>query len=49
MVKKAISTMKKRKAGDNLGWTAEWLIEAGDEMIKSLEILYNRIEQKKNT
>ena len=43
MVKKAISIMKKRKAGDNLGWKAEWLIEGGDEMIKSLEILYNRI------
>ena len=39
--------MKKRKAGDKLGWKAEWLIEGGDEMIKSLEILYNRIEQEK--
>ena len=47
MVKKAISTMKKRKAGDKVGWKAEWLIEGGDEMIKSLEILYNRIEQEK--
>ena len=47
MVKKAISTMKKRKAGDKVGWKAEWLIEGGDEIIKSLEILYNRIEQEK--
>ena len=47
MVKKTILTMKKRKAGDKLGWKAEWLIEGGDEMIKSLEILYNRIEQEK--
>ena len=47
MVKKAISTMKKQKAGDKVGWKAEWLIEGGDEMIKSLEILYNRIEQEK--
>ena len=47
MVKKAISTMEKRKAGDKVGWKAEWLIEGGDEMIKSLEILYNRIEQEK--
>ena len=26
MVKKTILTMKKRKAGDKLGWKAEWLI-----------------------
>ena len=47
MVKKAISTMKKRKAGDKVGWKAEWLIQGGDEMIKILEILYNRIQQEK--
>ena len=47
MVKKAMSTMEKRKAGDKVGWKAEWLIEGGDEMIKSLEILYNTIEQEK--
>ena len=47
MVKKAISTMKKRKAGDKLGWKSEWLIEKGDERIKILEILYNRIQQEK--
>ena len=39
--------MKKRKAGDKVGWKAEWLIEGGDEMIENLEILYNRIEQEK--
>ena len=44
---KAISTMKKRKAGDRVGWKAEWLIQGGDEMIKILEILYNRVEQEK--
>ena len=47
MVKKAIPTMKKRKAGDRVGWKAEWLIQGGDEMIKILEILYNRVEQEK--
>ena len=47
MIKKAISTMKKKKGEDKVGWKAEWLIEGGDEMIKSLEILYNRIEQEK--
>ena len=48
MVKKAVSTMKKRKAGDKVGWKAVgWLIEGGNEMIKSLEILHNRIEQER--
>ena len=47
MVKKTISAMKKRKTGDKVGWKAEWLIELGDEIIKSLEILYNRIEQER--
>ena len=47
MIKKAISTMKKKKGEDKVGWKAEWLIEGGDEMIKSLEILYNRTEQEK--
>ena len=47
MIKKAISIMKKRKARDKVGWKADWLIEGGDEMIKSLEILYNRIEQER--
>ena len=27
MVKKAISTMRKRKAADKVGWKAEWIIE----------------------
>ena len=35
------------KAGDKVGWKAEWVIEEGDEVIKSLEILYNKIEQEK--
>ena len=30
MVKKAISTARKRKAGDKLGQKAEWLIERGN-------------------
>ena len=29
MVKEAISTMKKKKARDKLGWKVEWLIEGG--------------------
>ena len=44
MVKKAISTMKKRKAGDKVRWKAEWLIEGGNEMIKKSR---DTIEQEK--
>ena len=47
MVKKVISTMKKGKPGDKLGYKAEWFIERGDRMKKGLEILYNRIQQEK--
>ena len=32
MVKKAISTMRKRKAADKVGWKAEWIIEQKGEM-----------------
>ena len=35
------------KAGDKVGWKAERLIEEGDEVIKSLEVLYSRIEHEK--
>ena len=46
VVKKAIASMKKRKAKDKRGWRAEWIMEGGDEMVKSLEIIYNRIEEE---
>ena len=49
MVKKPLSTMRKRKTEDKVGWKAEWLIEREDEKIKILQILYNRIEQEKIT
>ena len=39
----AMVKMKNRKAGDKLGWKSEWFIEKGDQIIKTLEILYNRI------
>ena len=46
MVKKAISTTRKKKAEDKLGQKAEWLIERGNEIIKRLEVKYNRTEQE---
>ena len=30
MVKKEINKMKRKKAGDKLGWKAEWIKEGGD-------------------
>ena len=36
--------MKNKKAADRLGWKAEWIKEGGEEMVKSLYILFNRIK-----
>ena len=46
MVKKGINKIKRKKAGDRLGWKAEWLKEGGKEMAKSLAVLFNRIEEE---
>ena len=49
MVKKAIAKLKNKRASDRLGWRAEWLNEGGEEIVKSLSILFNRIENKKHS
>ena len=36
--------MKTKKAAGRLGWKAEWIKEGGEEIIKSLCILFNRIK-----
>ena len=36
--------MKNKKATDRLGWKAEWIKEGGEEIVKSLYILFNRIK-----
>ena len=36
--------MKNKKAAVRLGWKAEWIKEGGEEMVKSLYILFNRIK-----
>ena len=41
---KAIRRMKNKKAADRLGWKAEWIKEVGEEMVKSLCILFYRIK-----
>ena len=44
-IRKAIRRTKNKKAGDRLGWAAEW-VKGGEEMVKSLYryILFNRIK-----
>ena len=49
MVKKAIAKLKNKGTSDSLGWRAEWLKEGGEEIVKSLSILFNRIEIEQRT
>ena len=49
MVKKAITKLKNKRASDRLGRRAEWLKEGGEEIVKSLSILFNRIEREQRT
>ena len=46
---KAIAKPKNKRASDRLGWRAEWLKEGGEEIVKSLSILFNRIEREQRT
>ena len=46
IIRKAIRRMKNKKAADRLGWKAEWIKEGGEEMVKGLYILFNRIKTK---
>ena len=43
-----IKLLKKRKAGDQNEWNNEMIIEVGDEMIKSITTLFNRILREQN-
>ena len=38
--------MKNKKAADRSGWNAEWIKEGGEEMVKGLYVLFNRIKTK---
>ena len=49
MVKKAIGKLKNKRASDRLGWKAEWLKEGGEEIVKSLSILFNRTTKDTHT
>ena len=49
MVKKAIAKLKNKRASDRLRWRAEQLKKGGEEIVKSLSILFNRIEREQRT
>ena len=49
MVKKAIVKLQNKRANDGSGWRAEWLKEGEEEIVKSLSILFNRIEREQRT
>ena len=42
-ITEVIRNLKRKKAKDNEGWINELIIEGGEEMNKSLEIMFNRI------
>ena len=44
IIRKAIRKMKNKKTAERLGWKVEWIIEGGEEMLKSLYILFKRIK-----
>ena len=46
IIRKTIRRMKNKKVAERLGWKAEWIKEGGEEMVKSLCILFNRIKTK---
>ena len=41
--------MEIKRAGDRLRWRVEWLKEGVEEIVKSLSILFNRIEREQRT
>ena len=44
IIRKAIKRKKNKKAADRLGWKAEWGKEGGEQMVRSLYILFNRVK-----
>ena len=49
MAKQAIAKLKNKRTGDKLGWWSEWLQEGGEEIVKILHILFNRVEREQRT
>ena len=45
-IKKGIKSLKCKKAADKNGWKNEMIKEGGEEMEKSLEIIFNKIMEE---
>ena len=45
-IKKAIKRMENKKAGNKNNSKTEWIKEGGSEMVQSLVILFNRVEEE---
>ena len=43
MVRRVVKSLKKRKSGDIEGWKNEMIIEGGEEMMKTMTGLFNKI------
>ena len=46
-IAEATKSLKKKKAADRQKWRAEWILEGGDEMQRSLQILFTKIQTTK--
>ena len=44
-LQKVLKKLKRRKAGDRQEWTNELILEGGEEMNKSLQLMFNAIVQ----
>ena len=49
MATNAIAKLKNKRASDRLGKRAEWLKTGGEEIVKNLSILFNRIKRVQRT
>ena len=49
MATNAIAKLKNKRARDRLGKRAEWLKTGGEEIVKNLSILFNRIKRVQRT
>ena len=49
MATNAIAKLKNKRANDRLGKRVEWLKTGGEEIVKNLSILFNRIKRVQRT
>lgn len=48
-IKKIINTLKRKKAQDSMGWKNEMIMDGGEEMVKSITIMFNRLSKENKT